>query len=89
MTSTKKKNPRWRLSVVYWAEDKPSGYGISVGVKDGKGNIQRETFAAGRTKAETLKNWFFQYYHANFNGRMPAKPCIPKNAVSVTWSKWS
>jgi hypothetical protein len=82
--STKTKTPRWRLRVRYWAEDRPSGYGISVGVKDGNGRIQRETFAAGPTKAKTLENWFFQYY----KGEPPRKPRIPKDALVVEWNRW-
>lgn len=79
------RDPKWRLRVIYWTEDKPSGYGVSVGIKDGRGNIQRETFAAGRSKAETLLNWYFQYYR----GQLPESPRIPKDAITIEWSRWT
>lgn len=44
----------------------------------------RETFAIGITKKHTLINWFFQFY----SGDIPSGACIPKDAISVEWSRY-
>jgi len=44
----------------------------------------RETFAVGETKKQTLDRWFFQFYH----GDIPSGACIPKDAISVEWSRY-
>jgi hypothetical protein len=70
MTTTNKKPFRWRLRIHYWTK---TGYPTII-----------ETFAAGSTKKETLKNWFFQYFH----GQVPENPRIPDDALDIEWTKY-
>lgn len=41
-----------------------------------------ETIAIGKTKSETIKNWFFQHYR----GRIPDGACLPgRDLIQKQW----
>jgi len=42
-----------------------------------------ETLAVGKTKKETLMNWFFQYY----KGNIPRGACLPSNTIQKEFVK--
>lgn len=67
---TKPKPLRWSLCVEYWSKED---------------NQKLTTFAVGKTRKETLRNWFLQRY----KGRLPENPEIPKDAYSVAWNRWA
>ena len=55
---------------------------LSVSYWDGQ--EIKETFAVGKTKKETLTNWFFQRY----GGEIPDGACLPskRDLISLKWS---
>jgi hypothetical protein len=58
----------------------------SLAVSYWRGKEILETFAAGNTKKEALKNWFFQYYE----GKVPEGACLPskRDTIFVSWVKF-
>ena len=81
MTTT----PRTRHSVVTTSEPIKNKWSLAVSYWRGQDIL--ETFAAGKTKKQTLNNWYAQYYQGN----VPENPRFPssRDMIFLSWVEFA